>query len=46
MLAAPLGTADRQQLLAAPTLADRWPLLSELVTDQIELLQAQLAHGS
>jgi uncharacterized protein len=45
-LAAPLGPADRQRLLAAPTLADRWPLLAQLVADQIELLQAELAHGS
>lgn len=40
--AAPLGPADRQQLLAAPTLLDRWTLLETLLTDQIELLQAQL----
>lgn len=42
-LAAPLGTADRQRLLAAPTLDARWTLLKGLLTDQIELLQAQLA---
>ena len=45
ILAAPLGAADRQHLLAAPTLADRWTLLETLLTDQIELLEAQLAHG-
>jgi Lon protease-like protein len=45
-VSAPLGPADRQSLLAAPTLADRWTLLRTLVDDQIELLQAQLAHGS
>ena len=45
MLAAPLGPADRQHLLAAPTLADRWTLLHSLLTDQIELLEAQLAQG-
>jgi Lon protease-like protein len=44
--AAPLGPADRQSLLAAPTLADRWTLLASLLADQIELLEAQLAHGS
>jgi uncharacterized protein len=43
--AAPLGPADRQSLLAAPTLADRWTLLATLLTDQIELLEAHLAHG-
>lgn len=43
--AAPLGPADRQRLLAAPTLADRWALLDLLITDQIEILQAELAHG-
>jgi uncharacterized protein len=44
--AAPLGPADRQRLLAAPSLTDRWTLLDLLVTDQIEILQAELAHGS
>jgi uncharacterized protein len=39
---APLGAADSQRLLAAPTVADRWRLLHELLADQIELLQAQL----
>jgi Lon protease-like protein len=43
--AAPLGPADRQSLLAAPTLADRWTLLDTLLADQIELLEAELAHG-
>lgn len=43
--AAPLGPADRQQLLEAPTLGDRWALLDTLLTDQIQLLEAELAHG-
>lgn len=38
-LAAPLGPADRQKLLAAPTLADRWTLLHTLLTDHIEVLE-------
>jgi Lon protease-like protein len=45
IIAAPLGPADRQRLLAAPTLADRWTLLDTLLTDQIQLLEAELAHG-
>jgi len=45
MLAAPLGPADRQRLLAAPTLADRFELLVVLLTEQIEVLQAELAFG-
>jgi Lon protease-like protein len=40
-----LGTADRQRLLAAPTLDARSALLRELLADQIELLQARLARG-
>jgi hypothetical protein len=43
--AAPLGPADRQRLLAAPTLADRWSLFTTLLAEQIEVLEAQLAHG-
>jgi hypothetical protein len=45
VLAAPLGPADRQQLLAAPTLGDRWSLLHDRITEQIELLEARLAFG-
>lgn len=40
--ASPLGPADCQRLLAVPTVPDRWRLLSELLDDQLELLQAQL----
>lgn len=43
--AAPLGPADRQRLLAAPTLPDRWALVASLLADQIEILEAALAHG-
>jgi Lon protease-like protein len=46
MTAAPLGPADRQRLLAAPTLADRWALLGSLLTDQIQLLEAELSYGA
>jgi hypothetical protein len=45
IVAAPLGPADRQRLLAAPTLADRWTLIDSLLTDQIQILEAELAHG-
>ena len=45
MVAAPLGPADRQRLLAAPTLADRFELLVVLLGEQIEVLQAELAFG-
>jgi uncharacterized protein len=41
----PLGPADRQALLAAPTVPARWRLLRELLVDQIDLLQARLAAG-
>ena len=40
---APLGPADRQALLAAPTVPARWRLLRALLNDQIDLLQARLA---
>ena len=39
-----LGPADRQALLAAPTVPARWRLRALLV-DQIGLLQARLAAG-
>jgi hypothetical protein len=42
---APLGPADRQALLAAPTVPARWRLLRALLVDQIDLLQARLAAG-
>jgi Lon protease-like protein len=42
---APLGPADRQRLLVAPSVAERWVLLRSMLTDQIELLDARLAHG-
>jgi Lon protease-like protein len=42
---APLGPADRQALLAAPTVPARWRLLRTLLIDQIDLLQARLAAG-
>jgi hypothetical protein len=42
---APLGPADRQALLAAPTVPARWRLLRALLVDQIGLLQARLAAG-
>jgi len=45
IVASPLGPADRQQLLAAPTVPNRWKLLGELLVDQVELLQAQLTGG-
>jgi uncharacterized protein len=45
MLAAPLGPADRQELLAAATLGERWSLLHDRLTEQIELLEARLAFG-
>lgn len=45
VVAAPLGPADRQVLLAAPTIGERWRKLHELLVDHIELLQARLAGG-
>jgi ATP-dependent Lon protease len=39
----PLGPADRQRLLTAPSVDDRWATLAEMLADQVELLQAQLA---
>lgn len=43
--AAPLGPADRQALLRAPGAASRLELLSELLADQTELLEARVAMG-
>jgi Lon protease-like protein len=42
---APLGPADRQALLATPTVAARAALLGELLEGTIELLSARLAAG-
>jgi Lon protease-like protein len=42
---APVGPADRQALLAAPSVPARWALLHQLLVDQIDLLQARLAGG-
>lgn len=39
----PLGPADRQQLLAAPTVDDRWQQLGRLLADHARDLEAQLA---
>jgi uncharacterized protein len=39
----PLGPVDRQGLLAAPTLEDRWTSLRELLAGQIDLLESRLA---
>lgn len=43
--ASPLGPADRQALLQAPGPASRLALLSEMLVDQAELLEAQVAMG-
>jgi Lon protease-like protein len=42
---APLGPADRQALLSAPSVAARTRLLRELVAGSVELLEARLAAG-
>lgn len=42
---APLGEADRQHLLVAPSVPERLALLEQMLADQIELLQARLAGG-
>ena len=42
---APLGPADKQALLCAPTPARRVEMLHGMLADQIELLQARLAAG-
>jgi Lon protease-like protein len=43
--ASPLGPADRQALLQAPGPSSRLALLSELLVDQAELIEAQVAMG-
>lgn len=42
---APVGPADRQRLLAAPSPAARAGLVRAMLVDQIELLRARLAGG-
>ena len=42
---APLGPADRQTLLATPSVAARAALLAELLAGSVELLEARLAAG-
>jgi len=42
---APVGPADRQALLATPTVAARAALLRELLEGTIELLAARLGSG-
>jgi Lon protease-like protein len=42
---APLGPADKQALLCAPTPARRVEMLRGMLADQVELLQARLAAG-
>jgi Lon protease-like protein len=43
--AAPLGTLDRQRLLAAPGAADRLRLLDELLRDEVDVLRNLLESG-
>ena len=42
---APFGPADRQTLLATPSVAARATLLAELLAGSVELLEARLAAG-
>ena len=42
-LAVPFGPADRQDVLCAPSVADRFALLHELLVDHISVLEARLA---
>lgn len=44
-LAVPFGPADRQDVLCAPTVADRFALLHELLTDHVMVLEARLGGG-
>lgn len=41
---APIGAFDRQRVLTAPTVADRFALLEELLSDQELLLRARLGE--
>ena len=41
----PLGSLDRQRLLAAPDVAARTDLLADLLSEQEDLMRAQLALG-
>ena len=42
-LAVPFGPADRQDVLCARSVADRFALLHELLVDHISVLEARLA---
>ena len=42
-LAVPFGPADRQDVLCAPTVADRFVLLRDLLADHVMVLEARLA---
>jgi Lon protease-like protein len=42
---APLGPADRQALLCAPTVARRVEMLRDLLVDHLEVLRARLSGG-
>ncbi len=42
-LAVPFGPADRQDVLGAPSVADRFALLRELLADHTTVLEARLA---
>ena len=42
-LAVPFGPADRQDVLCAPSVADRFALLRELLADHTTVLEARLA---
>jgi Lon protease-like protein len=44
-LAVPFGPADRHDVLRAPSVADRFALLRELLVDHVMVLEARLAGG-
>jgi Lon protease-like protein len=44
-LAAPLGPADRQALLCAPSVGERFALLRDLLRDEVTVLEARLSGG-
>jgi len=44
-IVSPLGALDRSRILACPTLSSRVALLSEMLGEQEELLQARLSFG-